>query len=114
MVLADLGAKITAAFRKLNSKQTIDQETLNELLTEIASALLSSDVNIHYISKLRNAVKTQVTLQMDANNSGESSAQLRKIIQKTVVDELTSMLSSSNKPYEYKRGKPNVVMFVGL
>ena len=58
MVLADLGAKITAAMRKLNNKQTIDETVLNELLTEIASALLSSDVNIHYISKLRNAVKT--------------------------------------------------------
>ena len=58
MVLADLGAKITAAMRKLNSKQNIDETVLNELLTEIASALLSSDVNIHYINKLRNAVKT--------------------------------------------------------
>ena len=65
MVLADLGAKITAAMQKLNKKQTIDEATLNELLTEIASALLASDVNIHYISKLRNAVKTQVTLQME-------------------------------------------------
>jgi len=62
MVLADLGAKITAAMQKLNKKQTIDATVLNELLTEIASALLSSDVNIHYINKLRNAVKTQVTL----------------------------------------------------
>ena len=65
MVLADLGAKISAAMRKLSSKQTIDQEALNELLTEIASALLTSDVNIHFINKLRNAVKTQVTLLMD-------------------------------------------------
>lgn len=65
MVLADLGAKITAAMQKLNKKQTIDEATLNELLTEIASALLASDVNIHYISKLRNAVKVQVTLQME-------------------------------------------------
>ncbi len=115
MVLADLGAKITAAMRKLNSKQTIDETVLNELLTEIASALLSSDVNIHYINKLRNAVKTQVTLQMDKNNtSGESAANLRRVIQKTVVDELTDMLSSDNKAFEFKRGKSNVVMFVGL
>ena len=63
MVLADLGAKITQALRKLNQKQTIDETTLNELLTEIASALLASDVNIHYINNLRNAVKTQVGLQ---------------------------------------------------
>ena len=61
MVLADLGAKITASLAKLNKKQTIDEATLNELLTEIASALLTSDVNIKYIQKLRNAVKVQVT-----------------------------------------------------
>ena len=114
MVLADLGAKITAALKKINSKTTIDQTTLNELLTDIASALLASDVNIHYINKLRNAVKTQVTLQMEEKNSAESAAHLRKVIQKTVVDELTAMLSSDNKAYEFKRGKPNVVMFVGL
>ena len=49
MVLSDLGAKLTAALRKLNNTQNIDEAFLNELLTEIASALLSSDVNIHYI-----------------------------------------------------------------
>ena len=76
MVLADLGAKITQALRKLNQKQTIDEATLNELLTEIASALLASDVNIHYINNLRNAVKTQVSLQMDSEMGG---AHLRKI-----------------------------------
>jgi len=48
-------------------------------------------VNIHYINNLRNAVKTQCTLQMDSEMGG---ANLRKIIQKTVVDELTAMLSS--------------------
>ena len=51
---------------------------------------------------------------MEESKSGDSSTQLRKVIQKTVVDELTDMLSSKNKAYEFVRGKPNVVMFVGL
>ena len=51
---------------------------------------------------------------MEEQKSGESATQLRKVIQKTVVDELTDMLSSKNKAYEFKRGQPNVVMFVGL
>lgn len=33
---------------------------------------------------------------------------------KIVVDELTRMLGSDNKPYEFVRNKSNVVMFVGL
>ena len=46
----------------------------------------------------------------DAN----AAANLKRIILKVVVDELTKMLGSENKPYEFVRGKPNVVMFVGL
>lgn len=68
-------------------------------------------MNIHYINKLRNAVKTQVTLQM---GDGLEGAQMRRLIQKTVVDELTEMLSAGTKAFEFKRGQSNVVMFVGL
>jgi len=102
MVLADLGAKLTQALRKLNNTTVVDEKILNELLTEIASALLTSDVNIHYINNLRNAVKTQVNLQMGGDMGG---ANLRKLITKTVVDELTAMLSSKNKAPEFTRGK---------
>lgn len=86
MVLGDLGTKITNALKKLQSKQVIDEATINELLTEIASALLSSDVNIKYIAKLRDAVKMKVSLQMGGDMAG---ANLRKLITSTVVEELT-------------------------
>lgn len=59
MVLGDLGAKIQNALKKLNSKQVIDETVLNDLLKEIASALLTSDVNIKYIAKLRDTVKAK-------------------------------------------------------
>ena len=62
MVLAELGQKIGAALKKLNSASTIDDKLLQEILTEIASALLGADVNIKYVVKLRDSVKTQVTL----------------------------------------------------
>ena len=50
MVLADLGAKLTAALRKLNNNQVMDEKLLTELLTDIANALLQSDVNTEYSS----------------------------------------------------------------
>ena len=111
MVLADLGAKISEALKKLGNNQTIDERMVNDLITEIASALLSSDVNIQYVNTLRNSVKTTVALQ----NTGEmGGSNLKKIITTTVVDELTNMLSSKNKAPEFVRGKQHVVMFVGL
>jgi signal recognition particle GTPase len=39
---------------------------------------------------------------------------LKNLIISSVVDELTKLLGSDNKPYEFVRGKSNVVMFVGL
>ena len=39
---------------------------------------------------------------------------VRRTVVKGVVDELTLMLGSQNAPYEFLRGKSNVVMFVGL
>lgn len=90
----------------------MDEKLLNELLTDIASALLSSDVNIHYINDMRNSVKTQVMIQMGTGEMG--GANIKKLIQKCVVDEMTNMLSSKNKAPEMQRGKSNVVMFVGL
>ncbi len=39
---------------------------------------------------------------------------MRKIIQQAVVKELTAMLQTEKKPFQPKRGKSNVIMFVGL
>lgn len=47
-------------------------------------------------------------------NGDMGGANIRKLVTKAVVDELTSMLSSKNKAPEFVRGKQNVVMFVGL
>jgi signal recognition particle subunit SRP54 len=111
MVLQELGQRLTAALRKINNHSQIDEKILNEILTEIASALLYSDVNIHYVDDMRKAVKTSVQLQM----TGEMSvSHVKKLITKAVVDELTNMLSSKNKAPEFVQGKQNVVMFVGL
>lgn len=54
-------------------------------------------------------------MQSVANDDPNIAAQnLKRTILKVVVDELTKMLGSENKPYEFVRNKPNVVMFVGL
>ena len=77
MVLADLGAKISSALRKLNQASVVDEKLLGEILTDIASALLGADVNIKYVVKLRDSVKTQVSLLMNEEGGG---ANLRKLI----------------------------------
>lgn len=43
-----------------------------------------------------------------------NAANMRRLIQQYVVEELTDLLEPSKKPYEFQRGKTNIIMFVGL
>ena len=89
-------------------------QVLDACLKEITTALLQADVNVKLVMNLRTNVKTR------ANNADKGAGlNKRKIIEKAVVDELSSMLSSGSATDEkqlvdLKKGKPNVVMFVGL
>merc|ERR1719197_2235625 len=109
MVLQELGQKITGAFRKLNQAPIIDDELLDEVLKDIAAALLHADVNVKYVSELRSNVKKRVLLETDA-----AGANKRKLIQKAVVEELVRLVTADKKPYKLEKGKSNVIMFVGL
>jgi signal recognition particle subunit SRP54 len=84
-------------------------------MKEICNALMNSDVNIKYVMDLRKKVSKEAKDYMD-NQEDEKNAgsNIKKLILKIVVDELTVMLGSNNEPYKMIRGKPNVIMFVGL
>ena len=58
MVLAELGQKLSTALKKLNTVTVVDDKVLQEILTDIATALLSADVNIKYVKRLQDHVKT--------------------------------------------------------
>jgi len=109
MVLGELGQRITASFRRLNQAPIIDDDLLDEVLKEIAAALLHADVNVRYVSELRSNVKKRVLLESDA-----SGVNKRKLIQKAVVEELVRLVSTDRKPYKLEKGKCNIIMFVGL
>lgn len=81
MVLAELGLKISAALKKLNSATVIDEATLNDVLKDIGNALMAADVNLTQVIKLRKNVTNQVKLL----DSATSAANLRKIIQRVIL-----------------------------
>jgi signal recognition particle subunit SRP54 len=109
MVLEALGSKITGALRKMTNSTVIDEETLQACLKEISHALLEADVNIRKVAELRKNVTKRVNIEELA-----AGVNKRKLIQKAVFDELCAMLDPGTRPAPLKRGKPNVVMFVGL
>jgi signal recognition particle subunit SRP54 len=82
---------------------------LDALIKEITTALLKSDVNIKVVSQLKKNIKAKVDL--DELGSGVNK---RRVIQKAIFDELCAMLDPGVKPFVPKKGRANVVMFVGL
>lgn len=57
MVLADLGRRLSSALRNLSNATIINEQVLNEALTEICRALLEADVNVLLVKQLRENVK---------------------------------------------------------
>jgi signal recognition particle subunit SRP54 len=120
MVLAELGGKLRESLRKLqNSSSGIDTAALNDLLSELSRALIESDVNVNLVMTLRENIKNRVgeaVEKHEQNQSANSAIQnIKKLVQKAVMDELTSLLTpKKNKPFKMKRNKPNVILFVGL
>jgi|Transcript_74412 signal recognition particle subunit SRP54 len=110
MVLGELGQKLSSALQRLNARTVIDDELVDSFLKDIAKALLEADVNVKYVSEMRGRIKNQLKLD-EAMCSGTNR---RKFVQKCVCEELASLLTASKKPLKLQKGKPNVIMFVGL
>lgn len=115
MVLAELGDKLRASLRKLHVTDSLDEETVKSLLGDIARALIEADVNVQLVARLRASVQTKLQTILDQQNNAKAQPKnINKLVQRAVVDELTELLSAQQKPYTIRRGKPNVVLFVGL
>uniref|UniRef100_A0A7S1TR72 Signal recognition particle 54 kDa protein n=1 Tax=Phaeomonas parva TaxID=124430 RepID=A0A7S1TR72_9STRA len=109
MVLGELGSKITNALHRLQASTIVDEEVLTTMLADISRALLEADVNVRLVGEFREKVKIKVNLADSAAGMNR-----RKVIQRAVFEELTSMLDAGVVPYKPRKGRPNVIMFVGL
>lgn len=109
MVLADLGRKINSALRSLSNAVVINEEVLQELLKEICKALLEADVNIKLVKRLRENIKKCIDFEEMATGLNK-----RRIIQSTVFNELCKLLDPGVPAWQPVKGKPNIIMFVGL
>ncbi|KAF8320051.1 signal recognition particle protein [Clavulina sp. PMI_390] len=114
MVLADLGRRLNAALSQLNQSPLIDDQVLDALLKEIAAALLESDVNVKLVAGLRNSVKATVKASIEAGADRGKESNRRAVAQKAIFDELVKLVDPGVQPYQPKKGKPNVIMAVGL
>lgn len=112
MVLADLGKRINSAVNSaLSNSQDDYVTTVDVMLKTIVTALLESDVNIKLVFSLRNNIRAKL---LDVKSRSTNNAQTKKLIQKTVFDELCNLVDGETEPFQPKKRKQNVIMFVGL
>lgn len=126
MVLADLGSRLRGA---LSSVESGSDDEIQQMIKDICSALLESDVNVKLVAKLRGNIKNKID---ESNVSKETSAMnKRKKLQRIIFDELCALVDSNVEPPKPKKlststktinGKKvrlskessHVIMFVGL
>jgi signal recognition particle subunit SRP54 len=82
------------------------------MLKELCNALISADVNIRLVQQLRKSIKAKVDFKnlpptTNANNK-------KRLIQQAVFDHLVDLVDPHAEPYKPKKGRSNVIMFVGL
>ena len=109
MVLQDLGRRINAAVSDLTRAPNLDEKALDGMIREIVSALQDADVNSRLVSHLRKSIKATVNLKDLSPGINK-----KRLIQKTVFDELVKLVDPHAEPFRPKKGKSNVIMFVGL
>jgi signal recognition particle subunit SRP54 len=84
-------------------------QAFEDMIKEICSALLSADVNVKLVGQLRKSIKAQVNFKELPANTNK-----KRIIQKAVFDQLVALVDPHAEPFKPRKGKPNVIMFVGL
>ena len=93
MVLAELGGKLRSSLQKLqstNPTDTLTIDSLNTLLSEISRALIESDVNVQLVMTLRTNIQKKVgDIVKDNASSGKPNVNINRMVQRSVVDELT-------------------------
>ncbi len=109
MVLGDLGKRINTALGELTQSSSINQELVDGILKEICTALLESDVNVRLVGGLRKSIKKRINL-----NEIPSGANKKRVIHKAIYDELVALVDPHTTPYVPKKGRPSVILFVGL
>ncbi|GAA5857834.1 hypothetical protein JCM8547_005997 [Rhodosporidiobolus lusitaniae] len=140
MVLQDLGKRLNQAINSLSSSSSINEQTLDTLLSSVSRALLESDVNVQLVKRTRDRVKATVLPQLEdiqnkAKQHGQQGdealtegARARQVVQQAIFDELVALVdpsssssstasssdASSPPVFNPQKGKTSVLMMVGL
>ena len=106
-----LSAKFSSAFSSLRSRGRIKPADIDEIVSQIQSALIESDVALEVATKFRESVKELSLAALDQVNKSTNPSQG---IFEIVNTELTKVLGGQTRRIRMAKKGPTVVMLVGL
>ncbi|KAI3404016.1 SRP54 [Candida oxycetoniae] len=98
MVLADLGERLRGA---LSSVDNGTEDEIQQMLKDICTALLESDINVKLVAKLRGNIRDKI--EQEKVTKETSSQNKRKKLQKIIYDELCALVDSHEEPPKPKK-----------
>ena len=103
MVLQDFGGRLSAAVGNLMREPNIDEKAFDSMIKEICSALLSADVKVNLVKKLRKDIQATVNFKDIPPNTNANTK--KRMIQQAVFDQLTHSGRSSRGAIQTKEGE---------
>jgi signal recognition particle subunit SRP54 len=100
MVLESLGMQISQSLAGLSQVSVIDEEVLNNVLKDIARALLTADVNFRIVGQMRDNIRKRVNVEKLAAGLNKE-----KIIHQAVNDELVAILDGESEDGKGPKGE---------
>lgn len=109
MAFESLGEKFQRIIKKIKGQSRLTEDNMNEMLKEVRIALLEADVNFKVVKEFvehvkEKAIGEEVYLKLNPS----------QMVVKIVHDELTELLGSTDSELHYEKGKPTIIMLVGL
>lgn len=109
MIFSSLSDKLTASFKRLRSRGTLNEQDIKEAMREIKMALLEADVNFRVVKDFVSSVS-----QKCSNSSILNSLTPAQQVIKIVHEELIALLGAENSKLTISSAPPTVIMMIGL
>jgi signal recognition particle subunit SRP54 len=110
-VFDSLSSKFSSAFSSLRKKGKIKPGDIDEIVLEIKSALIDSDVALEVAEKFADRIKERSLAELEQVNRGTNPSQA---IFDIVNQELTEILGGSARRIRMAKKGPTVIMLTGL
>ena len=108
-MLDNLKTSLGDAIKKIVRSSSVDKELIKDLAKDVQRALLVSDVDVHLVIKISKQIEDRAI-----NEIPPPGLSRKNHIVKILHDELSSLLGTTESDFNFKPGKQNKIVLLGI